>query len=94
MEQQKVEPWAASIRHGNLTEHWRVTALLAIAAKRVWDEFVDLPEEQRENLPEGLKKLIPLLYPRLELTDYFLSGVYEGERNKSCPNQSSSKTLA
>ncbi len=86
MKQKPIEPWATHTTHDNPTEHWRVTALLAQSTKRVWDALVELPEEERKKLPESLQVCIPLLYRQLELTDYFLSGIAEGESHATSSN--------
>lgn len=74
-----IQPWAMHIVHDGPVEHWRVTALLAKSAKRMWDALVAMPLEEREKLPFDVQKAIPDLYRQLELTDYFLSGMGEDD---------------
>ena len=80
MIRKRVEPWATQAIHDGPMEHWRVTALLAKTAFRVWETLTQLSSEERDNLPESVQKLIPIVYRQIELTDYFLSGMVEGER--------------
>ena len=81
----KIEDWATHSVLGNKVDHWRVTALLAKDASSLWQAVID-EREARENLDEAsidkaskeLQVRIRILRTRLELVDYYLSGLLEG----------------
>ena len=72
----KPEDWATHTVHDHKTEHWRVTALLAKDAEALWETLF---EEKGTWLPEKVQNQMGILRRRLELTDYFLSGLAGSE---------------
>lgn len=73
-----IHPWATHLVHDGPIEHWRVTALLAKDALRL-KEVVASAFSSRE-IPEDVQRAMNVLENRLELTDYFLSGLLEEEK--------------
>jgi len=74
----KPHDWATCTVHDERIEHWRVTALLAKDAhslwQAVWAERVANPPEIEE---DEIQLKMRILRQRLELTDYFMSGLGE-----------------
>jgi len=67
-----VEDWATHTVHDHMVEHWRVTALLARDAEKLWSVLV---KERELEIPESIQTKMAVLRRRLELVDYFLSGL-------------------
>lgn len=77
----KIQDWATGTVHDGPTEHWRVTALLAKDAHQLWKSLCDMSGDQRSALPQEVQIGLRILYRRLELTDYFLSGLRESKES-------------